>query len=786
MALTDTPKELLNLLNSHHFFASNPSLHFDTNRELSTRDVVVLHQNVKRLITMKGVHFNLLGSRLISFIQLHTAPKESVRVFVVSAAVVATELVKSQAKDKVALFKTEITLKSIMKHAQFAESETIKSFPNIPPSLRYLTSSLWLLESALCSANLQLVVSRYPSIVAHRYSPFLCNSYCEAVVNIATSIVNQEFSNSEEAATELVLKCLPVLQLHNRHNPREVLSMMIQINVSKLIHIPCKGRISEALQKAAGGVTPKLSMLGLSLLGACGANDATCYGVIQAIKDGHQSSVVQSLSPDFTGMEWSLGLIKAIVCSALINVTVVTSTMARETAILVLESFVEGHLQLEALIKKAVGTISLISGTLVMSKIFLAAPISMTSSKQQPRWWPEIFRNDTVVMERSLHLVEQWVSAVFDILVENRSSGLHAALWDQGILFVCIILQQMNRCSSAQWIRILNVLSKVQPLMLHLFSSDLKIQKQRQKGMLKVHQDLVLRCTAQASTEAVQFWVEAKLRRALLAGKSLLLQYEASTPLLVLSSSKKFVARQPPAAVIQIFLELVVSFTRNFPSNLILMTLAQRALEAPIIAKNNVAALIVPCYLNLYCPRPAAQTTKHALPPLQLAKSFAVSVRTVCQALEEGTDEKLEVILKDHPDATTMILQAVGEQSMDVVVNCTNTGAALLVAQSLFENVAWLKTYASTSGKGHLSAYLSGLCNLTQCSDPRLLNRVCASLESILLDYYRGQPHEQQFWLKFLEEVVQRTNNIIVKNPIASWIISLREKISAVPLQSKL
>ncbi|KAH8620437.1 hypothetical protein ERJ75_000034400 [Trypanosoma vivax] len=210
------------------------------------------------------------------------------------------------------------------------------------------------------------------------------------------------------------------------------------------------------------------------------------------------------------------------------------------------------------------------------------------------------------------------------------------------------------------------------------------------------------------------------------------------------------------------------------------------------LSKRAIAPLFVPTYVTLVCP--VSSPARYGEPPLFLARHFARTVRNCCQALEQCDERALSESIR-APNSTLnkivseISLGAHGAGSLDSI---RPVSSVLLIVSALFDKVcillghtAAITTAARQERLAYFQVYYSALINLLQCCTSTVLHRVCASVETVLLDHLRGVPSVQAQWYKHIENVVDCVQGI-GKPSVAEWFVMLGKKMTESAPQAKL
>ncbi|KPA81507.1 hypothetical protein ABB37_03859 [Leptomonas pyrrhocoris] len=220
-------------------------------------------------------------------------------------------------------------------------------------------------------------------------------------------------------------------------------------------------------------------------------------------------------------------------------------------------------------------------------------------------------------------------------------------------------------------------------------------------------------------------------------------------------------------------------------------------------AEKYVSPLFVPTYIALYIPgvelesaggrRGSVVARASTYPPLSVAvvQHFARWVRTACRGIESCDStalarlfEENAVVEGDVPAtpslaAVTEFLSRLSPTQRAALRKVTPTSAALLVVSALFDRLCLL--WNSTPGyvrkaRDLFMAYFSGLCNLLQCTNTAVIQRVCASIEAIEVEHLRGSGNVQFQFLKYVSAVVDNVQGPS-KVGIAEWYLKLNKRI---------
>ncbi|KPI89022.1 hypothetical protein ABL78_1906 [Leptomonas seymouri] len=226
-------------------------------------------------------------------------------------------------------------------------------------------------------------------------------------------------------------------------------------------------------------------------------------------------------------------------------------------------------------------------------------------------------------------------------------------------------------------------------------------------------------------------------------------------------------------------------------------------LIAAFRAEKYVSPLFAPTYVALYIPNAALESPagsgggtlgrEPTYPPLSVGviQHFARWVRAACHGIERCDSTALarlfeEEALADDGVAMPASMLAVRHHLAELsptqraaLSKVTPTSAALLVVSALFDRLCllWNSTPGHVKGARDLfMAYFSGLCNLLQCTNTAVVQRVCASIEAIEVEHLRGSGNIQFQFLKYVSSVVDNVRGPS-KVGIAEWYLKMNKRI---------
>jgi hypothetical protein len=231
-------------------------------------------------------------------------------------------------------------------------------------------------------------------------------------------------------------------------------------------------------------------------------------------------------------------------------------------------------------------------------------------------------------------------------------------------------------------------------------------------------------------------------------------------------------------------------------------------LIAAFRAEKYVSPLFVPTYIALYIPNvelegPGGVMNNGAVvrqsanyPPLSVSviQHFARWVRTACRGVERCDSTALARLFDDDAVVEGELAAAAASPSMMAATEylaklspaqraalrkINPTSAVLLVVSALFDRLCLL--WNSTPGyvkvaRDLFMAYFSGLCNLLQCTNTAVIQRVCASIEAIEVEHLRGSGSVQFQFLKYVSSVVDNVQGPS-KVGIAEWYLKMNKRI---------
>ncbi|CCW69883.1 unnamed protein product [Phytomonas sp. Hart1] len=109
----------------------------------------------------------------------------------------------------------------------------------------------------------------------------------------------------------------------------------------------------------------------------------------------------------------------------------------------------------------------------------------------------------------------------------------------------------------------------------------------------------------------------------------------------------------------------------------------------------------------------------------------------------------------------------------------TPINAVLLIASSLFDIlcVLWNATpgFVAETHKRFV-IYFSALANLLQCTNTQVLNRVCASIEAIMMEHLDNAVEIQLQLMKYVGTVVDNVQGNSKKG-VAEWFLKLNDRV---------
>lgn len=228
-------------------------------------------------------------------------------------------------------------------------------------------------------------------------------------------------------------------------------------------------------------------------------------------------------------------------------------------------------------------------------------------------------------------------------------------------------------------------------------------------------------------------------------------------------------------------------------------------LIAAFRAEKYVSPLFVPTYVALYIPSVDLQASGSSgvvlsrdasrYPPLSVSvvQHFARWIRTACHGIERCDSTALARLFEEEATvdgeasaaappsmvAVTEYLSRLSPTQRAALRKITPTSAVLLVVSALFDRLCLL--WNSTPGyvkvaRDLFMAYFSGLCNLLQCTNTAVIQRVCASIEAIEVEHLRGSGNVQFQFLKYVSSVVDNVQGPS-KVDIAEWYLKMNKRV---------
>ncbi|ESL06540.1 hypothetical protein TRSC58_05784 [Trypanosoma rangeli SC58] len=214
--------------------------------------------------------------------------------------------------------------------------------------------------------------------------------------------------------------------------------------------------------------------------------------------------------------------------------------------------------------------------------------------------------------------------------------------------------------------------------------------------------------------------------------------------------------------------------------------------SAAFLSKRAIAPLFVPTYVALMVP--VTNNRRYNEPPLFLVRHFAKRVRAICQGVEE-CDEELLTRMMQNPNSTLnkFLSEFYGEgKTKPTLDGVRPLSCVLLVVSTLFDKVCFILGHtavADTSSRqdriARFQAYFSALINLLQCRSRTVLHRVCASVETVVLEHLRGVPRAQLQWMKYVTSTVDLIEGT-GKKELVEWLFKLKERAAKVIPHSRL